>query len=383
MDSKRRYKSYLAFDFILFASALALSIFGIVLIGSATKINISGTSAEYSSQILWLCLGLIILFLSAFIDYVFILKFYVLIYLVNILLLLLIFVMGTADENGVARWLYFGSFGMQPSEFTKLFLILFFARYLEKNKEKINTPFFILSYIGLLFIPILLIAVQPSLSACLIPLIIGAVLIFEAGLHRKIVFVAIIIGVVTIATIFLDSLRSEPIVADLVLTEYQIGRIRSNVLQEEAGDAFLQTGYAIQAIGSGQLEGKGLYNGTVNQLNYIAESHNDFIFSVLGEEFGFIGTVGVILIFFVIIIRILFIAHRTNTMSGKLICAGVATMFFAQVFINAGVNTGLLPNTGMTLPFLSYGGSSLMINLCSIGLVINVGMEKEKSIFEG
>ncbi len=383
MDSKRRYKSYVSFDFILFGLACALTIFGIILIGSATKINISGISEEYKSQIMWFGLGLIILFLSAFIDYVFILRFYVLIYLLNILLLLLVFVMGVEDKNGVARWLYFGGFGMQPSEFTKLFLILFFARYLEKNQEHINKPLFIIKYAILLGVPIFLIAIQPSLSACLIPLIIGAILLFEAGLDKKIVLTAGSIGAVLVLIIFVDSLQENPFIADFILTDYQIQRIQSAVLKEEAGDSFLQTGYAIQAIGSGQLEGKGLYNGTVNQLNFIAESHNDFIFSVLGEEFGFIGTVGILGVFFLMILRILYIAHRTKTLSGKLICVGIASMFFAQVFINAGVNTGLLPNTGMTLPFLSYGGSSLMINLCSIGLVINVGMEKEKSIFEG
>ncbi len=382
MDVKRRFKSYKSFDFYLLFMTVGLTLFGITLIGSATQINVVGFTHEYKSQIMWLFISLIFLLLASFIDYKFILKFYFLIYLFNLLLLLLVFVIGSADESGVSRWIRFGPIGFQPSEFTKVFIILFFAKYLEDNQENINTLKFIASYIILLIIPILLIALQPSLSACLIPLTIGAVLLFEAGIDKKIViFGGVSIVVVAILVVF-DAMRENHLFVDLFLRGYQIDRITSAVLQDEAGDAFFQTGYAVKAIGSGELFGKGLYQGTVNQLNFIAENHNDFIFSVLGEEFGFVGTVLILLIFFVMFLRILYIAHKTKDLSGKIICIGVATMLFAQVFINAAVNTGLLPNTGMALPFLSYGGSSLMINYIAVGLVINVGMEKEKSIFE-
>ncbi|MFV0439831.1 MAG: FtsW/RodA/SpoVE family cell cycle protein [Lachnospirales bacterium] len=383
MEGKRRYKSYKSFDFILMIMAVSLSVFGIVLIGSATKINITGISSEFSSQIVWLGLGIIALLMASFIDIEFIFKFYILIYLFNLFLLVAVFFIGTADQYGVARWIRFGPVGIQPSELTKILLIIFFAKFLDNNKEKINSFTFIVKYALLLMLPIFLIAIQPSLSACLIPLIIGAVLLFEAGLDKRIVVSAIVIGVVVVVATVFDSLRENHIFVDMILTDYQIGRIQTAFLQEDAGDSFMQTGYAIQAIASGQMSGKGLYNGTVNQLNFIAESYNDFIFSVLGEEFGFVGCVTTLVIFFVLILRILYISYRAKSLGSKLVCIGVATMIFSQVFINVGVNTGVLPNTGMTLPFLSYGGSSLLINLASIGLVINVSMEKERSIFEG
>ncbi len=383
MDAKRSFKSYKAFDFSLLSLTLALTIFGIVLIGSATKINIVGSTPEYKSQITWLAIATVFLILASFIDYKFILRMHWVIYIFNIFLLLAVFFVGSADEHGVSRWIRFGGIGIQPSEFTKVFIILFFAKFIENNEDSINTIRFFVSYIVLLIIPILLIAAQPSLSACLIPLIIGAVLLFEAGIDKKIVFFVGVLAVIGIVAVVFDSMREEHLFIDLILKEYQIERITSALMKDEAGDSFFQTGYAIQAIASGQMFGKGLYQGTVNQLNFIAESHNDFIFSVLGEEFGFVGVVLVLLTFFLLVLRILYIGHRAKSMSGKIICIGVATMIFAQVFINAAVNTGLLPNTGMALPFLSYGGSSLLINFVSIGLVINVNMEKEKSIFEG
>ncbi len=383
MDAKRRFKSYKSFDFYLLFLTVSLTIFGITLIGSATQINSVGITPEYKSQIIWLFISLIFMMLASFIDYKFILKFYILIYAFNLLLLLLVFVVGSSDEYGISRWIRFGPIGIQPSEFTKIFIILFFAKFLENNKEQINTLRFLVVYAVLLLLPILLIAAQPSLSACLIPLIIGAVLLFEAGLDKRIVFFGLIAGVVLLMAILYDSMRENHLFVDLILRDYQIERITSAILKEDAGDSFFQTGYAVQAIASGQMFGKGLYQGTVNQLNFVAENHNDFIFSVLGEEFGFAGSVMVIILFFVLFLRILYIAHKTKNLSGKLICIGITTMLFAQVFMHICINTSLLPNTGMALPFLSYGGSSLMINFIAIGLVINVGMEKEKSIFEG
>ena len=145
---------------------------------------------------------------------------------------------------------------------------------------------------------------------------------------------------------------------------------------------YYQTKNSIWAIGSGGLNGKGLYQGTINQLSYLPESHNDFIFSVIGEEFGFIGCIAVLAIMLLIILRCIFIANRAYDNIGKYIVSGIAGMFAFQVFVNVGVATGLLPNTGMPFPFLSYGGSSIWMNMTAIGLVLNVGMRKPKSIFE-
>ncbi|MBQ9604673.1 MAG: FtsW/RodA/SpoVE family cell cycle protein, partial [Firmicutes bacterium] len=163
----------------------------------------------------------------------------------------------------------------------------------------------------------------------------------------------------------------------------QISRLTDFLDKDYSSSTYYQTKHSIWAIGSGQLRGKGLYNGTVNQLSYLPESHNDFVFAVIGEEFGFLGCLAVILVMFCIITRCLVIAAKATDNLGRLIAVGVGGMFAFQTFVNIGVVTGLLPNTGMTFPFLSYGGSSIWTNMLAVGLVLNVGMCKPKSMFEG
>ena len=163
---------------------------------------------------------------------------------------------------------------------------------------------------------------------------------------------------------------------------YHIDRILSAINPDESDPLYYQTKHSIWAIGSGALNGKGLYQGTINQLKYLPESHNDFIFSVVGEEFGFIGCISILALMLLIILRCLFIANRAIDNMGKLIVSGVAGMLAFQVLVNVGVATGLLPNTGMPFPFLSYGGSSMLVNMIAVGLVINVGLRKPKSMFE-
>ena len=147
--------------------------------------------------------------------------------------------------------------------------------------------------------------------------------------------------------------------------------------------SYYQTEKAINAIGAGQLHGKGLYQGTLNQLSYLPEPHNDFIFSVIGEEFGFIGCVIVLLLLLFIIFRCILIAVSIRDLFSQLIVVGVAGMIAFQTFVNVGVATGIMPNTGMSLPFVSYGGSSMWTNMAAIGLVLNIGMKRSKSLFEG
>ncbi len=379
MDSYTR--QYSSFDFYLFALTMFIAIFGIVLVGSATHINIYGESSVQDSQKMFLMTGLIILFLAAFIDYEFIAKFYIVIYSFNIFLLVSALVYGKLTDAVVARWIYIGPMGLQPSEFSKVFMIIFLSTYISKNKDDFNTPKILASTAFLAGLPFLLIARQPSLSASLVTFFICACIIFVGGLDRKIIIISISTALIVVTLFLIDAFRENPIIVDKFLADYQIERIVSTFNKDFGDDSFYQTGYAMKAISSGQLKGKGLYNGTLNQLNYLSESHNDLIFAVLGEEFGFIGTVFILIIMFLIIIRCLQIGYRSENMIGKLICVGVAGMFFFQTFVNAGVNTGLLPNTGMPFPFLSAGGSAMWVNMSCIGLVLNVGMSKKKSMF--
>lgn len=369
-------KNLLLIDFILIFLVFAIAIFGIIIIGSATKINVSEGTGEFESQIMWFIIGIFFMFAAAFIDYHFICKFYIPMYIVNIILLVAVLFLGSG--NGVNRWIL----GIQPSEFSKIFMILFLAKYVDKNQEEIN-KFKTLSIIFITtIIPTALIKAQPSLSASLVTLAIMIVILFVGNINKKYIFIALAI-VASIGTIFLIDLFSENhSILKLFLNDYHIDRILSSINPEESDPLYYQTKHSIWAIGSGALNGKGLYQGTINQLKYLPESHNDFIFSVVGEEFGFIGCISVLALMLLIILRCLLIANRAIDNMGKLIVSGVAGMLAFQVLVNVGVATGLLPNTGMPFPFLSYGGSSMLVNMIAVGLVINVGLRKPKSMFE-
>jgi len=370
-------KNLLLIDFILIFLVFAVSVFGIILIGSATKINVLGGNGEFESQIMWFITGIFFMIAAAFIDYHFICKFYIPIYIVNIILLVLVLFFGYG-KGDVSRWI----FGIQPSEFSKIFMILFLAKYVDKNQEVIN-KFKTLSVVFIAtIIPTVLIKAQPSLSASLVTIAIMLVILFVGNLSKKYILIALAV-IIPIATIFFIDLFSEnQSVLRLFLEDYHIGRILSAINPDWSDPLYYQTRNSIWAIGSGALNGKGLYRGTVNQLSYLPESHTDFIFSVMGEEFGFIGCITVLVIMLLIILRCLFIANRAIDNMGKLIVSGIAGMFAFQVFVNVGVATGLLPNTGMPFPFLSYGGSSMWVNMIAVGFVINVGLRKPKSMFE-
>ncbi len=372
-------KQLLSFDFILVVLIGLLVLFGITIIGSATRINIESnlSDSEYRSQIIWFATGVLLMLVAAFVDYRFICKFYIPIYLLNLLLLVLVLVVGTGDS--VSRWL----FGIQPSEFAKIFMILSLAKFIDKNDEKINNIFMLLAIVALTIIPVILIQKQPSLSASLVILAIMLVLLFIGKIGMKYISVAITVAVILAAVVMMDLKSEQHKILGTFLEPYQINRLVTAVNPDLSDPIYYQTKNSIWAIGSGQLQGKGLYNGTINQLSYLPESHNDFIFSVIGEEFGFMGCVGVLFLMLLIILKCLITSYMAMDFLGTLVVSGIAGMFAFQTFINVGVATGLLPNTGMPLPFVSYGGSSMWVNMIAVGLVLNVGMRKPKSFFEG
>ena len=339
-------------DFFLIILVFFTIFIGIRIIGSATKINIYHTSSEYKSQIIWFISGIFLMIAATVIDYRTICKFYYFIYGFNLLLLVLVLLIGSGDR--ASRWL----FGIQPSEFAKVFMILFISKYIDTNKDRIND----FKVLGILFaatiVPVILIKIQPSLSASLVTLAIMCILLFVGKINFKYILTVFLI-LLPIAVILIVDLTSEKhFILSKILDDYQLKRIVSNLNLDLTGtDAEnYQTRNSAWAIGSGQLHGKGLYNGTVNQLNYLPESHNDFIFSVLGEEYGFIGCTGVLLIMLTIIAKCMITAIKAIDNLGSLIASGVAGMLAFQTFVNVGVATGLLPNTGMPFPFLSYGG---------------------------
>lgn len=370
-------KHILSFDFLLVFLVCAIAVFGIIIVGSATRININGSSAQFEGQIMWFISGFVLMIITTFIDYRTICRFYIAIYVVNIFFLVLVLLIGSGE--GVSRWI----FGLQPSEFSKIFMIIFLAKYIDKYSERINEFKILFSIFALTLLPTVLIKIQPSLSASLVTLAIMFVLLFEGNVSKKYIMWSVIIIIVLSTIFFIDLFSENHYILSKILKEYHINRILSALKPDWSDPLYYQTKNSIWAIGSGLLSGKGLYQGSINQLSYLPESHNDFIFSVIGEEFGFIGCVSVIVVMSLIILRCFMIAYKATDNLGRLIASGVGGMFAFQVFVNVSVATGLLPNTGMPLPFVSYGGSSMWINMIATGLVLNVGIRKPKSMFEG
>lgn len=379
----------MAFDYLMLVLVIGLSIFGVIIVGSATGIHIGGSTDAFENQRLWVITGALMLFLAAFIDYRFIARFYVIAYLLNLGLLLAVHFWGREVGAGgtVRRALDFGDigFGIQPSEFSKILMILFLAVLIERLGEKFNKPLYLLMIFAAIALPVWLIIEQPSLSAAVVVFVVSLAVVFVGGLSFKYIVPTVVILVPATYLFILDVLRDYPRFVHLFLRDYHIqGRILP-FLQPEAADPDLrrQTLQSVRAIGSGQLSGRGLHEGPLNQLNYVDHSHNDFIFAVIGEELGYIGAICVLAVMLVIVLKCLYVAFRAQSLMGRLIASGVGFMMAFQTFVNVGVAIGILPNTGMVLPFVSYGGSSMWVNMAAIGLVINIGMEQppKTSIF--
>ena len=369
-------------DFWLIGAICILSIFGIICIGSATHINLGADPDNFYKQMIWFAIGLALMIMASLVDYEAISQFYILFYLLNIVLLVAVLFLGS-NVNGATRWIAIGPINVQPSEFAKLIMIFFLAKLLTKKQEQINQLPTLLLVCITVVIPVILIQKQPSLSASLVLLAILCITLFVAGIDFKIIKLVLCIVVPAIAFVLWDVSLEKPLIMDKILKPHQFTRILTFVDPSRDMDSYYQTEKAINAIGSGQLNGKGLYQGTLNQLSYLPEPHNDFIFSVIGEEFGFIGCVIVLLLLLFIIFRCILIAVSIRDLFSQLIIVGVAGMIAFQTFVNVGVATGIMPNTGMSLPFVSYGGSSMWTNMTAIGLVLNIGMKRSKSLFEG
>ena len=357
------------YKFILVMLVAVLNTIGVLLVGSASP-------GDQKKQIIGMISGLIIMAIVSCIDYSFILRFSWLIYLFAVAMLVLVMVAGE-DSKGAQRWFKIGGFQFQPSELVKILIILFFAYYFMKYEEKINTVKVVFGSFILVGIVLALILAQPNLSTTIITALIFASMLFIAGLSYKVV-----VGVLaTCVPAFLILMTL--IIQDKVpfIRSYQIGRIMAWLYPEDYPDLAYQQQNSIMAIGSGLLWGKGLGNDdptSVKNGKFILEPQNDFIFAVAGEELGFIGTALIIILLLFITIECIFIARKAKDAAGRLICCGVAALIGFQSIVNISVASGLLPNTGVTLPFVSYGLTSLWSLYIGIGLVLNVGLQPKK-----
>lgn len=364
----RQYKlSDYRFRLIIWVAALAS--LGIMIIGSANQ--------EYQSKQTWgLILGVVLMIVISLFDYTWILNFYWFIYLFGAILLGIVLVAGT-NVNGATRWISIGGFRFQPSDIVKIMMILFFAKFFEVREDKINKLTTILFSILLIGFLLLMIEAEPDLSTTIVTALVFCVIIFMAGLSYKIVL-GILVVCIPVAVIFMSILMQPD---QTIIESYQLTRVYAWLRPDEYPQESYQQQNSIKAIGSGQLYGKGLNNDDVSSVkngNFIAEPQTDFIFAVAGEELGFIGCCLIIALEFLIALECIMIGRRAKVLSGTLICCGMAALIFFQSFVNIAVATGLFPNTGITLPFVSYGLTSLVSFCIGIGFVLNVGLQTRK-----
>lgn len=364
MLKKYRVRDY---DFKLIIMLIAITVVGILVIGSADR-------SYQSKQILGFVMGLFLMVVISLFDYSMFLNFYWIIYIGNLVLLLLVEFFGEKSNNA-QRWVSIAGIRFQPSETAKILLILFYAQYIMKHKETISSLKTIISMLVLLSPPLLLIYRQPDLSTTIMIALLFCVLLFMGGLSYKIIFGVLAIAV-PLFVIFL-TLVLQP--DQTLLKDYQQTRILAwlNPAEYSTSEGYQQENSKM-AIGSGELFGKGLNNNEISSVkngNFISEPQTDFIFAIVGEELGFAGGCLVVGLLFLITLECLMIARKAKDIAGMLIATGMATVIGFQSFMNIGVATGIVPNTGIPLPFVSYGLTSLVSLYIGMGFVLNVRLQ--------
>jgi rod shape determining protein RodA len=355
-------------DLPLLAITVALVAFGLVVLASAT-VSLGGPWAYIRTRFFHIGVALAALILVLFVDYRRLGGIWRILYGANLLLLVAVLAVGVT-RLGAQRWIPLGPFGgFQPSEIAKIILIVTLARYLSSREPPSTLPGLVPSLLHVA-VPMLLIVRQPDLGTAMV---LGAILVgmlFLAGVRLSLL--AGLAGLALMGVPFLWSF----------LHDYQ--RARLMVFLDPGIDP-LGAGYALNqakiAVGSGQLWGKGLFAGTQNLLRFIPEQHTDFIFTVVGEELGFVGGALLLLLFLLWVWRALRIAAVAGDRLGRLIAGGIVTMVVFHVFVNVGMTVGLMPITGIPLPFISYGGSSLLALGIATGLLLNIAMRRRKILF--
>ena len=354
------------FSLVLWVSVL--SFIGILVIGSAR-------SSFQNRQTIGLVLGLIVMIIFSFVDYTWLLNFSALFYLGGLGLLVAVLLVGE-KVNGATRWIRIG-IQFQPSDLMKIILILFFAAFFSRHEDHLNTVRIIFSSLIFLGIPLFLIYKEPDLSTSIVTGMTFCAIIFTAGLSYK--FIAAVLAIVIPMAVITVSVLMRP--GQTILKGYQMNRIMAWLKPAQYAAEAYQQQNSIIAIGSGQLYGKGLNNNMVSSVkggNFIAEPQTDFVFAVAGEELGFLGSCLIILLELLIVIECVRIARKARDLAGTLISCGMASLIMLQSFLNIAVATGLMPNTGIPLPFVSYGVTSLITLCFGIGIVINVGLQSRK-----
>lgn len=358
------------YNFFLVMLVVLLSVIGVFMVSFVEA------EPKVKKHIIGLFLGITVMLVVSVMDYHFICGLYAILYVVNVIMLLLVALFGQ-EQYSAKRWMNIGGFTFQPSELTKIFMIIFFAYLFTKWRDRMDrfsTLFFSAILMG---IPLLFILAQPNLSTCILLVFIFMVMIFAAGLEYKVIFsvLAVVLPIFMLLFWYIQQPYQK------LLRPYQQDRIMSMLHPERYPDLTYQQDNSIQAIGSGRLCGKFLLSDepNVRGSKYVAVAESDFIFAVIGEELGFIGSCIILFLLLLVVVQCMITAKNARDFIGMLIAIGLSAMYAVQIFINVGVATSILPNTGQPLPFISYGLTSLVGSMAGIGLLLNIDLQRKST----
>lgn len=354
---------------ILICTILLIGI-GMVALYSST---LESRFDELKKQVMWLLISIPIVIIIIEIDYELITNVSQIGY--GIILVLLVLVLFTTPVNGATSWFDIGPFSFQPAEFAKIFVILLLSkgivRVQKENKDNISKPLKLFLVLLIVAVPVLLIIKQPDYGTALAFLVATIFMLFVSGINKKYIIGAILSIVVIV-----------PLLYFFVLPEHAKTRIdvflNPNLDPRGAGYNVIQSKLA---IGAGQVFGMGVTKGNQTQLGFLYPKTTDFIFSVIGEEMGFVIGSGVIVLYVILITKAIYVAKTAKDDLGSYIAMGIAGIFMFHMLENIGMTMGLLPITGVPLPFVSYGGSSLLTNFVLVGLLLNISARRKKAIF--
>ncbi len=364
------------FDWTLLATVILLGLFGLLMVAASTNTGDAElreilTSRFVFRQGVFLLIGIGAMVLLSIIDYNEWRRFIIPIYIFTLFVLLLVMFRGQSGILGAQRWIQIGFFSFQPSEFAKITIILTMAVVLSREDFSIDSWYNLALAIGPAVPPMILIFMQPDLGTSLVFIAITIGALFVAGIrwiHLGILSLSGLIGSV-LAYLF-------------VFKDYQQQRLA--IFLDPWQDLQGMGWQIIQskiAVGSGQFWGRGLFQGTQSQLDFLPEKHTDFIFSVVGEELGFLGAMALLAVYLFMVWKVFQVALEAKDLFGRLICIGVSSMLIFQLVVNVGMTISVMPVTGLPLPLISYGGSSLLATCIGMGLVLSVAAHRDTSLF--
>lgn len=355
--------------------------FGLVTLSSATNSMASDPGYFVKKQLFSITIGVIMAGALIIFDYNQFRRYSNFIYIAALLAMTAVFFFGV-EAKGSARAFNIGGFGIQPSEFAKVFIILAFADFLTKRKDQLNTLKQLLPCFAYMGLPILLIMAQPDLGTSLVFIAIMIAMMYIAGANPKLLTRLILMGAALAALLLFLHFQFG---VKLPMEDYQIKRLTVFVNPYADGEGGRGLGWhtiqSLVAIGSGGLTGKGLFSGTQVQLNFLPEHHTDFIYAVIGEELGFIGAALLVLLYAMLLLRAVYISFGAKDLYGVIIIIGISAMWLFHIFENIGMSIGLMPITGIPLPFVSYGGSSMMANFMAVGILLSINIRGRKLVF--